>query len=74
MRKSSEKISKRYINEAIEEDNNNEQYRVIDNLTNHTTVILNGREYIVVDTSYEDFLRVTTGIDMDNIEWTNSSI
>lgn len=71
MAKQNKKVSDKYVKEAIDEYNNGEQDRVFDSLTNHITVNLNGREYIVVGMAYKDFVKLKGGIDMEDLKWTN---
>lgn len=72
MYSSSDKISARFVHETIEEYNNSEQRCNTVIQTNHNSLNLNGGEYIVVNMSYEDFVREKEGVDMEKITWTNA--
>ena len=41
----------------------------MENKTNAPTTTINGSDYIVVDMSYEDFVKSKNGKDMEDIQW-----
>ena len=61
-------VSDKYVLEAIKECNT-PQSHTMDNKTNAPTTTINGSDYIVVDMSYEDFVKSKNGKDMEDIQW-----
>ena len=70
MAKQNTKVSDKYVKEAIDEYNNSSQSYISEDQSNTHTTKLTRADYLVVNVSYEDFVKSQNGKDMDDIRWT----
>lgn len=66
----STKVFDKFVTEAIDEYNKSFKSQIVESKMNVHTTIINGIDYIVVDMSYDDFVKSQNGKDMDDIQWT----